>query len=55
MVPNNVWCQIRIQGNDWTYLGHTMVGLARLRNLRALPEDVIHHGIEGYYIETGVW
>jgi hypothetical protein len=32
-----------------------MVGLPRLRNLRALVEDVGARGVKGDYIETGVW
>jgi hypothetical protein len=42
-------------GRDWAYLGETMTGWARLDNVRDLVIDVIKNGIEGDYIETGVW
>eukprot|EP00978_Attheya_sp_CCMP212_P041175 scaffold232634_cov93-Attheya_sp.AAC.1 len=42
-------------GNDWTYLGDTMTGWARLENVRELLNDVMANGVEGDYIETGVW
>lgn len=45
----------RGSGLDWTYLGDTMTGGARLNNLKSLLEDVFLRGISGDYIETGVW
>ncbi|KAM3567280.1 hypothetical protein VYU27_010571 [Nannochloropsis oceanica] len=45
----------RGSGLDWTYLGNTMTGGARLNNLESLLEDVFLQGIPGDYIETGVW
>ena len=42
-------------GNDWTFAGDTMTGWARIDNVRILLTDVIRKGIEGDYIETGVW
>uniref|UniRef100_A0A7R9WMA8 Macrocin O-methyltransferase n=2 Tax=Craspedostauros australis TaxID=1486917 RepID=A0A7R9WMA8_9STRA len=45
----------RQQGNDWTYLGYTMTGTARLNNVRDLLMDVFKNNIPGDYIETGVW
>jgi len=43
------------QGLIWPTRAHTMVGRARLRNIRACLCDAIEHGIEGDVIETGVW
>jgi len=34
---------------------HTMIGLARLANIRALVEDVIARGVPGDLIEAGAW
>jgi O-methyltransferase len=42
-------------GDDWPPFGHTMVGLARIRNIRMAIESVIKNGIEGDYVELGVW
>src|SRR5262249_5309566 len=39
----------------WPARAHTMIGPARLRNLRHLVECTIREGIQGDYIETGVW
>jgi len=47
--------ELRKQGKDWTYAGDTMTGWARLDNVYNLLKDVIENGIEGDYIETGVW
>lgn len=45
----------RATGVDWTYLGVTMTGGARLDNVKSLLEDAFLHSISGDYIETGVW
>ena len=42
-------------GLDWPTVAHTMIGHARLRNLRELAEQVLTQGIPGDFIETGVW
>merc|ERR1739844_670676 len=46
---------VRMAGLDWTYAGDTMIGWARIDNIRMLLTDVIRSSIEGDYIETGVW
>ena len=46
---------LRNSGDDWTLMGSTMVGLRRLDNVRDLIKAVILGGVEGDYIETGVW
>ncbi len=51
--PLNV--DLRGQGLDWTYLGDTMTGLARIESLKTLLHDVFQNEIEGDFIETGVW
>lgn len=39
----------------WPARAHTMIGQARLRNLRNLVERTLLEGVPGDYIETGVW
>jgi Macrocin-O-methyltransferase (TylF) len=46
---------VRAVGKDWPRTAHTMVGLARLRNLRDLVERTLREQVPGDYIETGVW
>jgi len=46
---------LRGAGRDWTYLGDTMTGSARIKNLGDLLVDVVKRKIPGDYIETGVW
>jgi len=43
------------QGLIWPARAHTMVGRARLRNIRDCLHEVLEKGIEGDVIETGVW
>jgi len=45
----------RAAGRDWPRDGETMIGLARLRNLRECIGDVIRSGIPGDLLEAGVW
>lgn len=45
----------RSDGSDWPVHAETMVGMARLQNLRTLLESIIADGVEGDAIETGVW
>jgi O-methyltransferase len=47
----------RAMGGDWNGppSGETMVGLRRLDNLRQCIDQIIADGIEGDFIETGVW
>lgn len=47
--------QNREQGKDWPLLAHSMIGKKRLQNLRALCENILHEGVPGDFIETGVW
>jgi O-methyltransferase len=47
--------QLREYGWDWPSVAHTMIGEKRLANVRSLAESVIGNGIEGDFIETGVW
>jgi hypothetical protein len=51
--PLNI--EARQRGNDWTYLGSTMTGHERLKNVKYLLEDVFQKNVRGDYIETGVW
>ena len=47
--------RLRHEGRDWPEFAHSMVGLARLRNLRACAETALREGIPGDFMETGVW
>ena len=46
---------LREFGRDWPKRAHTMIGRARLRNLRDLVATAISEGVPGDLIETGVW
>jgi hypothetical protein len=45
----------RATGRDWPAMALTMIGTARMRQLREACEDVLRAGIPGDFIETGVW
>jgi O-methyltransferase len=45
----------RAEGRDWPVFAQTMVGLARLDQLRAAIETVISEEVPGDLIEAGVW
>jgi O-methyltransferase len=42
-------------GRDWPARSQTMIGVARMRNLRILCERALAEDIPGDLIETGVW
>jgi len=46
---------LREYGWDWPSKAFTMIGLKRLRNLRAVIESVIATNVPGDVMETGVW
>jgi O-methyltransferase len=46
---------LRADGRDWPSVAHSMVGLARLENLRTLVERALAEDVPGDLIETGVW
>ena len=47
--------ELRYYGNDWPPFGYTMIGRARLENLRAAIEEVNRNHIPGAIVELGVW
>jgi len=47
--------QARLQGRDIPEVAHTMIGLKRLRHLRVLAEQCLSDGVDGDFVETGVW
>jgi Macrocin-O-methyltransferase (TylF) len=47
--------ETRMIGRDWPSTAQTMIGLARMRNLRVLAERVVQEGIPGDMLEAGVW
>jgi hypothetical protein len=48
-------CPDRNNGTDWPERAHTMIGLLRMQNLLDCLDRVREDGIEGDFIETGVW
>lgn len=46
---------LRAIGRDWPEQAVTMIGTARMRNLRMLTTRALEEGIPGDFIETGVW
>lgn len=47
--------EIRSFGRDWPRTAPTMIGAARLRNLRVLTERVLADDVPGDLLEAGVW
>jgi O-methyltransferase len=45
----------RAVGLDWPTQAETMIGTARMRNLRALVQRALEEKVPGDLIETGVW
>lgn len=45
----------REQGRDWPSRALSMIGVARMENIRACVEDVLGRGVPGDLIEAGVW
>ena len=45
----------RMIGRDWPSQAPTMIGTARLRNIRVLGESILEDGVEGDFLEAGVW
>ena len=46
---------VRAEGRDWPRTAETMVGGARLANVRHAVETVLSEDVPGDLIETGVW
>lgn len=47
--------QRRVLGADWPTAAFSMIGVARMDNIRACVESVLNDGVPGDFIETGVW
>lgn len=47
--------KLRSVGLDWPSIAHSMVGTTRLASLRELAQRALDEGIEGDFIEAGVW
>jgi O-methyltransferase len=47
--------ELRLHGEDWPSQAHSMMGVARLKNLAELTRRAIEDGTPGDFIETGVW
>ncbi len=45
----------RSDGRDWPRFGHSMIGMTRLRHLRACAETALVDCVPGDFVETGVW
>ena len=46
---------LRAVGRDWPSQAETMIGTARMRNLRTLTQRALEEHVPGDLIETGVW
>lgn len=46
---------LRKSGDDWPVVGHTMVGISRLKNVRFSIEEVVKNHVPGDFMELGVW
>lgn len=53
--PKDYDADKRQTGLDWPQTAHTMVGVARLKNLAELMSKAMDAKIPGDFIETGVW
>jgi Macrocin-O-methyltransferase (TylF) len=42
-------------GRDWPKYAFTMIGKARMRNLREITETILNEGVLGDLLEAGVW
>ena len=47
--------KLRTGGHDWPRHAKTMIGVKGLDNLQRCVETVLHEGIPGDLVETGVW
>lgn len=45
----------RESGLDWPSVAHSMIGAKRMDNLRFTLCDVLEKGVQGDFVETGVW
>ncbi|RZU43184.1 TylF/MycF family methyltransferase [Edaphobacter modestus] len=53
--PHEYRNELRQLGRDWPSQAHSMIGNARMTNLRRIAEYVLEQKIPGDFIETGVW
>jgi hypothetical protein len=47
--------EMRTDGGIWPVYADTMIGMKRLDNIQYCVETVIKDGVQGDFIETGVW
>jgi macrocin-O-methyltransferase TylF-like protien len=47
--------EIRLMGRDWPSFAHTMIGVARIRNIRLLAETILEDDVPGDLLEAGAW
>jgi O-methyltransferase len=55
MKQRNLTEHERRNGEIWPLYAHTMIGMKRLDQLQTAIEAVLAEGVEGDFIETGVW
>lgn len=53
--PEPLQVALRLAGQDWPLYGITMVGDSRLRNIEFALRTVASEGVDGDYMECGVW
>jgi O-methyltransferase len=54
-LKNDTEREHRRQGLDWPELAHSMIGRLRMDNLQQCMTTVLKEGVQGDFIETGVW
>ncbi len=45
----------REEGKDWPLFGYSMIGHKRLENIEACIRSIVADGIDGDFVECGVW
>jgi O-methyltransferase len=55
MKRRNITDHQRNNGQFWPLYAHTMIGMKRIDQLQTAIEAILAEGIEGDFIETGVW
>ncbi|TBL75265.1 TylF/MycF/NovP-related O-methyltransferase [Paenibacillus thalictri] len=60
-ILHEIWIQnetersMRLEGLDWPQFAHSMIGRFRMENIQHCLTIALKEGIEGDFIETGVW
>ena len=47
--------EVRLNGEDWPMFGYSMIGHRRLDNIEYCIRSAVNSGVEGDFVECGVW